>query len=120
MISLSSALAGPLDFRGGLLLLFGLKFSVEVPMQESPNEFVPPKPPKSFRVVIELFKSAKRLDNVLLAALKAQNENLDLREITRTKFKDLFTSGRIQIKGQKAGPSSAIAKGVTYVDILGY
>lgn len=89
-------------------------------MQDSVQDFVPPKPPKSFRVVIELFKSAKRLDNVLLAALKAQNENLDLREITRTKFKDLFTSGRIQIKGQKAGPSSAIAKGVTYVDILGY
>lgn len=84
------------------------------------QDFVPPKPPKSFRVTIELFKSAKRLDNVLLAALKAQNDNLDLREITRTKYKELFTSGRIQIKGQKAGPSSSLAKGITYIDILGY
>lgn len=84
------------------------------------QDFIPPKPPKSFRITIELFKSAKRLDNVLLAALKAQNENLDLREITRTKFKELFTSGRIQIKGQKAGPSSSLAKGITYIDILGY
>ena len=84
------------------------------------QDFIPPKPPKSFRITIELFKSAKRLDNVLLAALKAQNENLNLREITRTKFKELFTSGRIQIKGQKAGPSSSLAKGITYIDILGY
>lgn len=84
------------------------------------QDFIPPRPPKSFRVTIELFKSAKRLDNVLLAALKAQNENLDLREITRTKYKELFTSGRIQIKGQKAGPSSSLAKGITYIDILGY
>lgn len=60
------------------------------------------------------------MDVVLLAALKKQNENLNLREISRMKFKELFTSGSILIKGQKATPSSGIAKGITYVDILGY
>lgn len=84
------------------------------------QEFIPPQPPKSFRVTLELNRSQKRLDNVLLAALKAQNDNLDLREITRTKFKELFNSGKILIKGQRATPSSAVAKGITYVDILGY
>lgn len=84
------------------------------------QDFIPPRPPKSFRITIELFKSEKRLDVVLLAALKKQNENLDLREISRTKYKELFTDGKIQIKGQRATPSSALAKGITYVDILGY
>lgn len=84
------------------------------------EEFIPPQPPKSFRIVLELNRAEKRLDNVLLAAIKAQNENLDLREVTRTKFKELFTTGKILIKGQRATPSSAVAKGITYVDILGY
>ncbi len=84
------------------------------------EDFVPPQPPKSFRIVLELNRSEKRLDNVLLAAIKAQNENLDLREVTRTKFKELFNTGKILIKGQRATPSSAVAKGLTYVDILGY
>ncbi len=84
------------------------------------QDFIPPQPPKSFRVVLQLSKSAKRLDNVLLLALKNQSENLDLKQISRTKFKELFMTNRIQIKGQRAGPSSAAAKGVTYVDILGF
>lgn len=84
------------------------------------EEFIPPQPPKSFRIVLELNRAEKRLDNVLLATIKAQNENLDLREVTRTKFKELFTTGKILIKGQRATPSSAVAKGITYVDILGY
>jgi hypothetical protein len=84
------------------------------------ENFEPPKPPKSFRVVLDLSRPEPRLDVVLLAALKAQNENLNLREISRTKFKELFTTGKVMIKGQKATPSSKIAKGLTYVDILGY
>lgn len=84
------------------------------------EDFIPPQPPKSFRVTLELNRSEKRLDNVLLAAIKAQNENLDLREVTRTKFKELFNTGKILIKGQRATPSSSVAKGITYVDILGY
>lgn len=84
------------------------------------EDFIPPQPPKSFRIVLELNRSEKRLDNVLLAAIKGQNDNLDLREVTRTKFKELFNTGKILIKGQRATPSSSVAKGVTYVDILGY
>lgn len=84
------------------------------------QDFIPPQPAKSFRIVLELNRSEKRLDTVLLAAIKAQNEDLNLREITRTKYKELFTSGKILIKGQKATPSSSVAKGVTYVDILGF
>lgn len=81
---------------------------------------IPPQPANSFRIVLELYRAEKRLDNVLLQAIRAQNENLDLREVSRTTFKDLFNSGKIQIKGQNARPSSAVAKGTTYVDILGY
>lgn len=84
------------------------------------QDFIPPKPPKSFRIVLELNRSEKRLDNVLLAAIKAQNEDLNLREITRTAYKDLFKEGKITIKGQRATPSSSVAKGITYVDIVGY
>lgn len=85
-----------------------------------PEDFVPPRPPKSFRITLELNRAEKRLDTVLLTAIKAQNEDLNLREISRTKFKELFNSGKIMIKGQRATPSSAVAKGITYVDILGY
>jgi hypothetical protein len=84
------------------------------------SEFVPPRPPKSARIVLELNKPEKRLDAVLLAAIKAQNENLTLREVSRAQFKELFRSGKILIKGQRATPSSSLAKGTTYVDILGY
>ena len=82
------------------------------------QEHIPPQQPHSYRIVLELFRPAKRLDGVLLTALKNQNDNLTLREITRTQFKELFDTGKIQIKGQKARPSSAVAKGITYVDIL--
>ncbi|MBX3019147.1 MAG: hypothetical protein KF767_14775 [Bdellovibrionaceae bacterium] len=84
------------------------------------EDFIPPRPPKSFRVTLELNKRAARLDTILLAALREQKENLDLRNITRSQIKTLFTTGKILIKGQKATPKSAIAKGITYVDILGY
>jgi len=81
---------------------------------------IPPQPANSHRITLELFRAEKRLDSVLLAAIKAQNDNLDLRENSRTQFKELFNSGKIQIKGQNARPSSAVAKGTTYVDILGF
>ncbi len=81
---------------------------------------IPAKPKNSFRITLELYRSEKRLDSTLLKAIKEQNENLDLREISRTTFKTLFNEGKIQIKGQIARPSSAIAKGTTFVDILGY
>lgn len=84
------------------------------------QDHVPPKPPNSFRIILDLMRPAGRLDVVLLQAIKAQNENLTLREISRTAFKELFNSGKIQIKGQNARPSSGIARGITYVDILGF
>jgi hypothetical protein len=84
------------------------------------SDHIPPQPAHSFRITLELTRAEKRLDAVLLQAIKAQNENLDLREISRTQFKELFNSGKIQIKGQNARPSSAVAKGITYVDILGF
>ena len=84
------------------------------------EEFIPPRPPKSYRIVLELTRAERRLDTVLLAEIKKQDGNLNLREITRTKYKELFSSGKIMIKGQKATPSSAVARGTTYVDILGF
>lgn len=57
---------------------------------------------------------------MLLAALKVQTEQPALREISRAKFKELFSNGKILIKGQRAKPTSSLAKGTTYVDILGY
>lgn len=84
------------------------------------SEKIPPQPTNSFRITLELYRAEKRLDSVLLQAIKQQNDNLDLREISRTAFKELFNSGKIQIKGQNARPSSGLAKGITYVDILGF
>jgi hypothetical protein len=81
-------------------------------------DFIPPKPPRSFRITIQLNSRAPRLDNVLLNALKEQKEDLNLRNITRLRLKNLFTAGKIQIKGQNARPSSALAKGTTYIDVL--
>lgn len=81
---------------------------------------IPPQPSNSFRIVLDLNRSEKRLDSILLQAIKQQSENLNLREISRTEYKELFNTGRIQIKGQNARPSSALAKGRTYVDILGF
>ena len=84
------------------------------------SDHVPPRPPQSARIVITLKRSEKRLDTVLLKSLREQNENLNLREISRTTFKELFSSGKIVIKGQKARPSSSLAVGTTYIDILGF
>jgi hypothetical protein len=82
------------------------------------SDIVPPRPPKSTRIVLELVRSEKRLDNVLLAALREQNENPMLKLISRVDFKELFNSGKVTIKGQRARPSSGLAAGTTYVDIL--
>ncbi len=81
---------------------------------------IPPKPENSFRVILNLNASQSRMDTILLNALKSQNENLDLKNITRSGLKNLFNEGRIHIKGQRAKPSSSLASGTTYVDILGF
>ncbi len=79
---------------------------------------VPQQPSHSFRVTLVLSAPRPRLDQVLLEELRKQNENHALRHITRTEFKDLFKRKRVRIKGQPATPSSALAAGTTYVDIL--
>lgn len=80
----------------------------------------PPKPAGSFRVVLQLNIRVPRLDNVLLEALRAQTENAELQRVSRSVFKKLFNEKKILIKGQPAKPSSGLAVGTTYVDILGF
>lgn len=83
------------------------------------QDFIPPQPKNSFRIILDLLQSESRLDNVLLSAVKQQEQNLKLKEISRVKFKELFKAGKVYIKGQKAKPNSGVNKGITYVDILG-
>ncbi|MGE3609505.1 MAG: hypothetical protein AB7I27_07955 [Bacteriovoracaceae bacterium] len=81
---------------------------------------MPEKPTNSFRVTLNLEYPESRMDNVLLAALREQDENQALKNISRAALKELFTQKKILIKGQRAKSNSALAKGVTYVDILGF
>jgi hypothetical protein len=81
---------------------------------------IPVQPPNSFRVTLTVSAKGVRLDAVLLEALRAQSDNLALQKISRTAFKNLFHEKAILIKGQVAKPSSALASGTTYIDILGF
>ena len=81
---------------------------------------IPAQPPHSFRVTLTLISKMPRLDSVLMEALRAQNQNLDLKNISRAAFKELFKNKRILIKDQPARPASALSGGTTYVDILGF
>jgi hypothetical protein len=88
---------------------------------ENPNQvIVPPRPRGSFRVTLSLTTPAPRLDAVLIEALRKQDRSIDLNNLSRAKIKELFSKKKIRIKGQAATPSSAVARGITYVDILGY
>ncbi|HXH32151.1 MAG TPA: hypothetical protein VNJ01_15205 [Bacteriovoracaceae bacterium] len=80
----------------------------------------PDKEPNAFRVTLNLEHPQTRMDNVLLQALRDQNENSELKTISRSALKELFNEKKIMIKGQRAKSSSALAKGITYVDILGF
>lgn len=84
------------------------------------QDHIPPQAKNSFRIVLELNRAEKRLDSVLLQALRDQNENINLKNISRVAFKELFKNSKVLIKGQNARTSSALAKGTTYVDILGF
>jgi hypothetical protein len=79
---------------------------------------IPEQPAKSFRVTLNLDYPESRMDNVLLNALREQNENQKLKNISRGALKELFNEKKIFIKGQRAKSNSALAKGTTYVDIL--
>ncbi len=80
----------------------------------------PEKLRNSFRLTLELTSPHRRIDQVIIEELRSQNRNFALRNLSRTEFKDLFKKKRIRIKGQSAVPSSSLARGVTYVDILGF
>lgn len=80
----------------------------------------PKQPENSVRITLVLNIRMPRIDTVLLEAIRAQSKNDDLKRISRTAYKQLFYDKRIVIKGQAAKPSSALAVGTTYVDILGY
>ena len=71
-----------------------------------------------------LTPSATGLDaqsaNIERISTDLANVNTDAYKRSRTEFKELFKKKRIRIKGQPAVPSSSLAKGTTYVDILGY
>lgn len=84
------------------------------------KDHTPVQPKNSFRVILDLNTSGQRLDAILLKTLRDQSENSDLKNISRAVYKELFSSGKILIKGQRAKPSSTLAKGETFVDILGY
>lgn len=79
---------------------------------------IPEQPENSFRVTLELEKAEPRLDIVLMDALKKQDDNEALKEISKKKLKDLFTDKKVQIKGQSAKAKSPLNNGTTYIDIL--
>lgn len=77
------------------------------------------QPKHSFRIILEL-TSKQRIDGVLLEQLRNQTRNSELKNISRSSYKELFKQKRILLKGQSAVPSSTLAKGTTIVDILGF
>lgn len=79
---------------------------------------IPAQPEKSTRITLNLANPESRMDNVLLNAMREQTENEQLHSISRTQLKEMFLNKRILIKGQRAKSSSALARGITYVDIL--
>lgn len=81
---------------------------------------VPAQPANSFRIALNLEEPEARMDNVLLNALREQDENEKLKNISRGALKELFNKKQIMIKGQRAKSNSSLAKGITYVDILGF
>jgi len=80
----------------------------------------PTKPANSYRLTLNLTSPRSRIDQVLREELKKQKDNLALANMSRLGFKELFKKKRIRIKGQPAVPSSSLAKGTTFVDIIGF
>lgn len=80
----------------------------------------PKKHSNAYRLTLNLTSPRPRIDQVLREELKKQKENLQLANLSRLGLKELFKKKRIRIKGQAAVPSSSLAKGITYVDIIGF
>ena len=87
---------------------------------QEPIAYEPERPKNSFRLTISLTSSKPRMDQVVLEELRKQNRNLALKNVSRIGFKELFKKKKIRIKGQRAIPSSSLACGITYVDIIGF
>jgi len=83
-----------------------------------PKDNVPPQPQGATRITLVLERRSDRLDGILLEAMRQQTDNKKLRDISRSALKALFSAHKILIKGQPARPSSSIATGTTYVDVL--
>lgn len=79
---------------------------------------IPQQPENSFRVTLNLENKVERLDHTLLSALLDQDENQDLKQISKAHLKKLFQEKKILIKGQNAKAKSPINSGITYIDIL--
>ena len=79
---------------------------------------IPQQPENSFRITLELLNPESRLDLVLMEALGQQNDNQELKQISKTHMKKLFNEKRVLIKGQSAKAKSPIHSGITYIDIL--
>ena len=84
-------------------------------MSEEQN--LPPPIPGAFRIKLVMNSRQPRLDIHLLEALRA-SEHGALKRVSRSQFKRLFDDKKILIKGQPARPSSSLAAGITWVDIL--
>lgn len=82
------------------------------------EENMPPELPGAFRVKLVMNTRQPRLDVHLLEALRGQDENPELKRISRTQFKRLFDEKKILIKGQPAKPSSSLNTGTTWVDVV--
>lgn len=80
----------------------------------------PAKQEGCFRVAINLEKPTDRMDLALLEVLNNQDENAELKKISKKGLKNLFEEKKIFIKGQRARAKSSLASGLTYVDIEGY
>jgi hypothetical protein len=82
-----------------------------------PEQNVPAPLPGAFRVKLVMNARQPRLDVHLLEALRG-SEHVTLQRISRTQFKRLFDEKKILIKGQPAKPSSSLAAGTTWVDVV--
>jgi hypothetical protein len=78
----------------------------------------PEIPENSFRITLELENNEVRLDTILLDSLRKQDENDELKAMSKTLLKKLVTQKKVLIKGQSAKAKSPIQAGTTYVDIL--
>lgn len=87
-------------------------------MSDALDPNMPPAVPGAFRVKLVMNARQPRLDVHLLEALRGQEENAELKRISRTQFKRLFDEKKILIKGQPAKPSSSLNAGTTWVDVV--